>query len=145
MAQIISSSADFNQLNNSSYSIWKNAAIGGILGIVYILIYLAFRPLLPLVAAGGIAMILTAVTGISVMIWQKMVQPLIIAVSISVLLWGLAVWFDGLAWFEIAIWCMVLFSMAYVLFSGLINYLRLIFALIAIILIVIVARVVVGL
>ena len=145
MAQIISSSADFNQLNNSSYSIWKNAAMGGILGIVYILFYLAFRPLLPLVAAGGIAMILTAVTGISAMIWQKMVQPLIIAVSVSSVLWGLAVWFDGLAWFEVAIWCMLMFSMAYVLFSGLIHHLRLIFALIAIVLIIIAARVVVGL
>jgi hypothetical protein len=145
MAQIISNSVDFNQLNSSSYSIWKNAVIGGILGVVYILIYLAFRPLLPLAAASGIAMILTAVTGISAMVWQKMVQPLIIAVSTGAVLWGLAVWFDGLVWFEIAIWCMMLFSMAYVLFSGLIHHLRLIFALIAIVLIVIAARVVVGL
>lgn len=145
MAKIINSSADFNQLPSESYSIWKMAVMGAALGVVYLLIELVFRAIFPLSAASGIAIILTAVAGISVMIWQKIVQPLIISVAVSAALWGLAVWYDGLAWFEIALWCMLLFAIAYTLFSGLIHYMRLIFALITIVLIIVAVRIVVGL
>ena len=145
MAKIISNSADFNQLTSSSYSIWKIAAMGAVLGVCYLLIELILRSVFPLSTASGIAIVLIAVAGISVMIWQKMTQPLIISVAVRSALWGLAVWFDGLVWFEAALWCMLLFTVAYVLFSGLIHYMRLIFALITIALIIVAVRVVVGL
>ena len=145
MAKIINSSADFNQLANTSYSVWKIAIIGAGIGLFYLLTNLAFRAILPISAASGIAIILTAIAGISIMIWQKMVQPLIISVDVSAALWSLAVWFDGLAWFEVAIWCMLLFSIAYILFSGLIHYMKLTFAITAMALIIVAVRVVVGL
>lgn len=145
MAKIISSSADFNQLTGSSYSVWKISAMGAVLGIFYLLIELILRSVVPLSTASGVAIVLIAVAGISVMIWQKMTQPLITSVAVSATLWGLAVWFDGLVWFEAALWCMLLFTVAYVLFSGLIHYMRLVFALITIALIIVAARVVVGL
>jgi hypothetical protein len=140
MAKIINDNADFNQLVSSSYSAWRIAAIGAGLGLVYWLAEIVFEVFYPSSTASGMSIIFTSIIGISVMIWQKMVQPLIISVSVGAVLWGLATWFDGLAGLEVAIWCMLLFSISYVLFSGLINYMKLAFALVAIVFIVVATR-----
>lgn len=136
MAKIISNSIDFNQPSNTPYSVLRIAVLGAIMGVTYLLFYLILRSFLTVDLAGNIALILIAIIGTTIMIWQKMVQPLIVAISVSAALWGLAGWFDGLGWFEIISWNIILFAIAYVLFTGAIRYLRLVFSLMLIVLIV---------
>ena len=144
MAKIISN-MNFNQIGADNFSVWKVAVLGAASGLLYFLINMVLGNFLSLTMAGCVSMILTMAAGIAVMIRQRMVQPLIVAVSVGVLLWALPAWYDGLSSFEVLLWSMFLFSAAYILFSGLINKMRLIFALIVIAIVIIFARIAISL
>jgi hypothetical protein len=90
-------------------------------------------------------MILVAVLSIVVMTRLRIGQSLIISVVTVTALWGLAQWTDGLAVIEIAIWSMLAYALAYLLFSWITRYKNIVPVLISILLVVLVVRIVVNL
>lgn len=145
MAKIISNSTDLTQTADATYSVWKIALMGVILGIIYIFLGIIFKNFFSVEVAGNLAMIFVAIIGVIFMILLRVLQPLITAVAVGVTLWGLFGLADGLGWFETIVWASVLFSATYVLFSWVINNTRLTYALVAITLIIIAARVAISL
>lgn len=145
MAKIISNSTDLTQTADATYSVWKIALMGVILGIIYIFLGIIFKNFFSVEVAGNLAMIFVAIIGVIFMILLRVLQPLITAVAVGVALWGLFGLADGLGWFEAIVWASVLFSATYVLFSWVINNTRLTYALVAITLIIIAARVAISL
>lgn len=95
--------------------------------------------------SGAIAAIFITALGIIVMISLKMVRPLIIALSSTFVLWDLAVWTSGLAWFEAIMWCIFLYATAYVLFSWIARYLLIKPVLITMLIIIVIARIAIAL
>lgn len=91
--------------------------------------------------SGDVATILIATIGIMLMINLKMVRPLIISVSTAAALWGLAVWTIGLGWIEAIIWSVVLYTVAYVLFSWIARYLLIKPVLFVMLMVIIAARI----
>jgi hypothetical protein len=79
------------------------------------------------------------------MINLKMVRPLIISVSSAAVLWGLAVWTHDLFWLEAILWCVVLYAIAYLLFSWIARYLLIRPVLFAMLAIIVLARIAVAL
>jgi hypothetical protein len=161
MAKIIATNTE-SQAVRSSYSWWKVALIGVILGVIYYYLTLvlnhyvispvACRSVLNASAclnsdgmSGDMATILVAAIGIVIMLCFHMTRPLIVAVASGVALWGLARWTDGLSWVEIIAWSALLYGLAYSLFSWLARYVKIVPVLIAMTVIVITMRVIVTL
>ena len=140
MAVIINSSTEAPAVS-VFYSAWKIALVGAGLGTIHWGLTLLFKNFLSLAAAGDIATILVAATGVMVMLFLRMAQPLITAVAAGVALWGMSVWSDGLGWAVIVAWSVVLYCIAYTLFSWVARYVQPIVVVIAIAIIVILARV----
>jgi len=117
-----------------SQSIWKIVLLGLILGFAYwgltaliekYIITQLFCQLSQysltcsqtLAISGNITTILVAIIGIIVMIKLNMAQPLIVSIASGAALWGLASLSAGIGWFEIIIWEVLLYGLAYALFS----------------------------
>jgi len=141
-----------------SYSIKAIALLGALLGLGFWLLstllnQLIIQPIFcqsttgaatclkSLSMSGDIATILIATVGIMLMINLKMVRPLIISVSSAAVLWGLSVWTSGLGWIEAIIWSILLYTVAYVLFSWIARYLLIKPVLIVMLLIIVAARI----
>ena len=144
MAKIISSSTDLHA-PGVVYSVWKIALIGAALGAIFWGLTSFLVKFLSLAAAGDVATILILVAGVGLMIVLKMPQPLITALASSAALWGLATWSDGLGWAEVLAWSVGLYCLAYVLFSWAARYVKIVPAVAAILVIVIITRIVVSL
>jgi len=121
--------------------IWKFALVGLLVGLLYWLSISIFTRFLPLSLSSDISVILLAILGISSMVLLKMTQPLLVGLSASLVLWGLAFWSEGLYWLEIVVWDMVLYSLAYILFSWVAKYSKVAPVIISIIAIIVIARV----
>lgn len=67
--------------------------------------------------AGSIATVLAAIAGAYVLVRLLQPRPIIIAVAAAVLLWNLGAYLNGLSWWEALGWAVVLYGLAYVLFS----------------------------
>lgn len=141
MAKIIDSNIESRTINNS-YSLWKNALVGVVCGLV-------FWSLMTLVGhynnsatiPGDVATVLSATVGIILMVILRMTRPLLVASASAVALWGLAQFTSGLVWFEVAVWAMLLYGLAYSLFSWVARYTRLVPTLIVIITIIVIVRI----
>jgi hypothetical protein len=134
------------QTISASYSLWRTALVGVVLGVVYWgLTAFIGRFVDSTNISGDIATILIATIGIIVMLRLRIAQPLIIAVATGAALWGLARWTSGLAWGEVAAWSALLYGLAYILFSWIARYARIVPVLIIIVLIVIVLRITIAL
>ncbi len=67
--------------------------------------------------SGNIAAILVAAAGTFLLIRYLQPRPIIIALSTAVLLWGLGGLVNGLAWYVVILWALVLYGLSYGLFS----------------------------
>ena len=126
------------------YSIARIALIGAILG----LLYFGLTSLLNIWAdsinvAGDIATVLTALIGIIIMVRLRMVQPLLVAAATGASLWGLSGLTDGLVWGEVIAWSIVLYCLAYALFSWISRYNRVVPVLSVVAMIIITIRIVI--
>lgn len=148
-----------SQAIGMSYSWWRTALIGVGLGIIYYVLTIIIKSYVtdPIFChsasshapscldsmgmSGDIATILVATMGIAMMLRFVMARPLIIAVASGAVLWGLARWIDGLFWVEAIAWSMLLYGFAYVLFSWIARYIRIVPVLIAMTAIIVLIRV----
>lgn len=67
--------------------------------------------------AGSIATIIVAVLGIFALVRTLQPRPIIIAVASAAVLWTLGQYLNGLAWYEVLLWAIVLYAATYVLFG----------------------------
>jgi len=117
MAEVINNDDELNP-TFAPYSIWRVSLIGAVSGFLYwgltSIINLATNSIN---IAGDIATVVIATFAILLMVRMRMAQPLIIAVATGLALWGLAGLTSGLAIYEIIIWSILLYGLAYALFS----------------------------
>lgn len=144
------------------YSMWLICLVGAGLGLAYwalaqILSSFMIEPIFCHSAnsvttclqateiSGAIASIFVTALAVVVMISLKMVRPLIIALSSTIVLWGLAGWTSGLGWFESVLWSIFLYAVSYVLFSWIARYLLIRPVIISMLVIIIIARIAIAL
>jgi len=144
---------------NVSYSWWRVALIGAVIGAIYwVLSFLIGHFIIdPMFCrssvnaaacsnsvelSGNIAGILVATLGLMILVWLKVLRPLVVAVATAIILWGLAGWTAGLVWVEVALWSVLLYSLSYVLFSWMSRYGRSIPVLVAATVTVVIARII---
>ncbi|MCX6728512.1 MAG: hypothetical protein NTV39_01965 [Candidatus Saccharibacteria bacterium] len=140
MAKVVSSNIDSQPVSKSS-PVWHIIAVGAILGLLYYVLTLYLSRFVGLASvAGDIATIIVATVGIIVMLNLGMARPLLVAVASAISLWGLSKLTDGLGWFEAMVWSVLIYSLAYFLFSWLTRYKKIIPVLIAVVAIVIIVR-----
>ncbi len=109
MAEIINTSLE-SRVVQQSYSVWRIAIIGAILGVLYwILTSFIGKYTSSMDVAGNIATIIVATVGVIVMLSQRMVRPLLVVTAAAVTLWGLSGWTGDLVWFEAIIWSVILY------------------------------------
>lgn len=145
MAEIIDSNVE-SQPVSKSYYIWRIALVGAILGLLYwFFTEIVLRFINSIGVAGGVASILVATIGIIIMLNLFTARPLLISLACAVSLWGLAQLTDGLQWFEIIAWNVIIYGLSYLLFSWVARYKRVVPALVAVIVIVVIVRIVAAL
>jgi len=142
-----------------SYSWWMMALIGAALGVLYWVLTLLVGHFIidPLFCSdavrastcsssveisGNVAGILVATIGLGILVRLNVLRPLIVAIATAAILWGLASWTDGLGWAEVVAWSVLLYALCYVLFSWISRYARSVPVLVAVVAIVMIARIV---
>ncbi len=142
MAEIIDRNVE-SQPVSRSYYIWRIALLGAVLGVLYwFFTEIVLRLISSVGVAGGVASILVATIGIIIMLNLFTARPLLISLACAVSLWGLAQLTAGLLWFEIIAWNVIIYGLAYLLFSWVARYKRVMPALIAVIVIVVIVRII---
>lgn len=102
---------------------WKIVLLGMASGLLYwTLTSLFVRGNYSLTIAGNISTILVAALGITAMLFMKIEQPIIIATATGVSLWGLSEMTDKLSTFEILLWTVGLYVLAYLLYYWITRY-----------------------
>ena len=161
MAKIISSDVK-SQTVGSYYPFWRIILMSAISGIGLVLLMFLinsfiFRPIAcnlsidavacanSAVITGNIATIIIAIVGIYIMVRLKLARPLIVAAATAITLWGLMQWMSGLSVIEMICWSVLLYVLAYTLFSWLARIIKIGPALILMSIAVIVVRVVAAL
>ena len=139
MAKIIGTNIESQKIGQF-YPFWKIFFIGLFLGVLYWWLtsfvgWLIIAPVFCSTASGAwicsdligvsgdVATIIIAFLSILIMLYFRMHQPLIIAVSAGFLLWGLSRWTEGLPIKEIISWDIGLYLLSYILFSWVNRYL----------------------
>ena len=123
------------QLHSYSLRSWVRVIVfGAIVGLVYFLITLlvnatvveplACRQLTnaascvdALITAGRIATVLVAVLAILGLVRLGAVRPVIIAIASAFVLWQLSKYTQGLEWYEVLAWSVILYAATYALFG----------------------------
>lgn len=140
MAKVIENDTEL-QLISTSYPVLKIALVGVLSGLFFwLLTMLIERYVIDSLfchsvsgvltcskstnISGNIATILVAIWGIVTMVRLRIAQPLIIAAAVGAALWGLAQWTDGLPVGEIIVWSMFTYALAYIVFSWITRYAR---------------------
>ncbi len=95
--------------------------------------------------SGNIASILAGLFAVMAMVRFSLARPLLVALASVFALWGLTDLLQGLNWGEAIAWSILLYALAYVLFSWAARYTKIIPVLIAMTIIVVGVRAVVGL
>lgn len=125
------------------YSMPRIMATGLILGGIYwcfFAISLNYFSSIPV--SSNIATVLTLVSGIAIMIRLRMAQPLVISVAAGLALWGLGGLASGLGTIEKIFWFCLIYCLAYTLFSWIMQFKRVGFAIIFSTIIIIVLRII---
>lgn len=147
------------QTVTSVYSWWRSALIGGAVGLAYWVVSVLVSKFVidPLFCrstvnalacsnsvelSGNIANILVATAALALLVRLSIARPLVVVVASAIVAWGLAGWTEGLVWAEAAAWSILLFGLSYLLFSWISRYSRSTPVLIAIVLVVLVARII---
>jgi hypothetical protein len=144
VAKVVSSEIDSQPISNFNQT-WQIILLGAILGILYCGLTLYLSRFVGINSvAGDISTILVATIGIIVMLNLGMARPLLVAVAAAISLWGLSKLTYGLGWFEVLIWSVFIYGLAYLLFAWLTRYKKTIPLLIAVVLIVFIIRITVN-
>lgn len=141
MAKVISNST-LKQPVVVSHSFAKVISIGVFLGIANYGITLLLNNFFSLAVSGNVSMILTAVIGVVLMVLVKINQPLIMALSVGFVLWGLSSWSEGLGGVDIVMWNILLFGLSYLLFFWILRYSKLVTSIVMIFWVILIVRVV---
>lgn len=161
MAQIIGTDIE-PKVADVSKSLWQSAVIGLFLGIIYCGLVVLINQLIigqlfcktntdsilcsrSLIISGDIASILVATLGVGLMLRFYLPRPLIISLAAAVSLWGLSGWTNGLNWWEILGWSILLYTVSYVLYSWIVRYMKIIPVLIIATVVVVIIRITAGL
>jgi len=103
-------------------SLWQSVILGVLVGLLFWVLSAAIKSWVNAEnTAGDIATVLVATVGTMMMVKLSMVRPLVVAVATAISLWGLVSWTSGLGWVEIMVWDVILYTLAYVLFSWLVR------------------------
>lgn len=142
MAKLIINN-DTEQANFLPYSAAKFAIVGAVTGLVFwVLSYFVGYFTDSIIISGNIALILAMIFGVIIMLIAKMTNPLLIAVSVALSLWGMTGWTKGLSTAEMIFWYIALHTISYLLFSWIATIKRQGFAILAAILIIIIIQVI---
>ena len=95
-----------------------------------------------LAVSGDIATILVATIGLIVMVTMRMARPIIIVLACAATLWGLASVTSSFSLGEMIAWDVILYALAYALFSWISRYSKVVPVLLFIIAIIVIARIV---
>lgn len=146
MAKIINTSISSDNVVISNDALWQPAALGAFLGSLYWLIATVIDPLTKSATIpSDVATIIVATTGIAVMVHYRMAQPLIIASSVALSLWGFTYLTSGLTAGEAFAWSVFLYTLGYVTFSWIARFTKLLPVLVIAIAVIILSRIMAGL
>lgn len=95
--------------------------------------------------SGSLAAVIGAIIGLGVLIRLNVSRPLLVVVASLTVLWGLALWTSGMYWAEAVAWSAGLYAASYTLFLWLVRFRQIFVVLLALIAIVVVARVIIAL
>jgi hypothetical protein len=135
-----------SQLISEVFPVWKIVFVGAALGAAYWCITaLLGRYTSSLSNASDIATVIVATLGVTVLVGMRVVQPLIVALASGASLWGLAQLTDGLGTTEAILWSVLLYCLAYILFTWVVRYVRVVPVLVVMTLIIIIVRMIINL
>lgn len=125
------------------YSFLRVALVGASIGAIYwVLFNINLRFFDSITISGNIATVLVIVFSVAIMVRLRMAQPLIISVASGLALWGLGGLASGLNAIEKILWFCLIYCLAYTLFSWLMQFKRVGFAIIFSAIIIIVLRII---
>lgn len=125
------------------YSVLRIMAIGLVVGAIYWCFFAISHYYFDSIAiSSNIATVLAIVSGIAIMIRLRMAQPLIISTATGLALWGLGGLASGLGIIEKIFWFCLIYCLAYTLFSWLMRFKRVGFAIIFSVITIIVLRII---
>ncbi len=120
MTKVIKTEVDSNLF--SSGSILKVGIVGAIIGLLYwFFVGLVDYYADSIAQSGGVASIIVAVIGLLIMARMRIAHSLIIVIASALSLWGLALWTNGLLWWEMALFSAILYAISYVLYSWIVR------------------------
>lgn len=160
MAKIVQSQADSAYTVARPWQIWlRTVLIGLAFGLVawvltvlltnYVIEPLACRQIANAATncvnatglAGNVAAIMSALLALLVLVRLRIAQPVIITVGTAAILWSLATWTTGLAWYEVIAWSVLLYGLCYALFAWITRYPRLVVSAVIATLVILVIRI----
>lgn len=141
MAKIIDSYVESHPIDDS-YHVWKIAIIGAALGLAYWVLSVFISGYTSSIdIAANVATIIVATAGVVILVKMRTSRPLLIALASALSLWGLSSLTDGLIRYEAIAWSLLLYSLAYTLFSWISRYSKVILVITAIIAAVVIVRI----
>ncbi len=145
MVKVVDSNVHSQEISKH-YSAVRYMLFGATLGLIYWLINLIIGNYVnSITISEGISTILVATVGLAVLIRLRAPRPIIVVASAALTLWGLASWTSGLSRFEIIAWDVLFYSLAYLLFTWLSRYSKVVPVIITVVAIVILARLAISL
>ena len=139
MAKIIDSNIE-SQIIKPTYNLWKIVVVGIGAALLFSLLTVIIERYVinsffckssaatictnSIGISGTIAIIVSVIVSTVAMLRLRLIQPLLISVAVGASLWTLAQWTSGLGWLEILIWNLSLYVLAYMLFSWIARYIR---------------------
>ncbi len=142
MVQVIDNDADIKTIS-PVYSTSSIVYIGILLAVFYFLIQAIIASYVhSMDSSSGIAAIMTATLGIVIMTSKHMTQPLMINAAAGISLYGLAKWTNGLGVLESIIWTVLLYVLAYLVFSWISRYTKVIWSVLLVLIMVVIVRVI---
>jgi len=129
--------------NFSSVNVILTGLIVGVIAFITTLLLNNFINTLSTV--GNLATLLAAVIGFVVLFRFRIAKGFAIVVASALSLWGLALWVDGLVWYEAIIFSCLLYILAYFVFAWMARMKNYYLVILAMVLTVVVVRLVVNL
>lgn len=126
MAEVIDSRIESRKVH-PAYSVWLSLFVGLFVGLIYWLLSLAIeRYTHSTVVSSGVAGILAATLGTLMMVGLRMSRPLIVTIAVALSTWNITTFVGGLNWIESVLWISSIYSLAYLVYSWIARYLRII-------------------
>lgn len=91
------------------------------------------------------AHIIMSIMGLFMLIRANVFRPLLVVLAALVTLWGVGIWFIGAIWWVGLLWGVLLFALAYLLYTWLASTDRFFISLVAIIIVVVLMRLLISL